>query len=303
MAQKVRFVKLGTKGSWEVDCIKNGTIQIGFESPMHQQCLNGHWDAVQNYWLEQKDSKQVASNFVNQLKSFYESSEDDIWITFHQRRLYWCKAYRQVEELDDGNHIRRVIGAWSCTDANGKELTIDNLDGRITKVQGFRGTICNVEMPEYLVRKINGKADESVVLAQSRLDALTESVIDLIKGLWWYDFELLVDLVFSKSGWHRYSVLGKTEKDIDLDLFSPTTGRRAFAQVKSHTTQAELDSYFDKYAAYEDYQEFFFIYHTASSELSLSGVKNPNAHVLGGESLAKLVISTGLVYWLIEKRR
>ncbi|MEF1175321.1 hypothetical protein REH73_23550, partial [Vibrio sinaloensis] len=112
----------------------------------------------------------------------------------------------------------------------------------------------------------------------------------------------LVDLVFSKSGWHRYSVLGKTEKDLDLDLFSPTTNRRAFAQIKSQTNQSELEEYCQKYASYDNYQEFFFIYHTSKTVLDKSALNVSNVHVLGDESLAKLVISTGLVYWLIEKR-
>ena len=43
---------------------------------------------------------------------------------------------------------------------------------------------------------------------------LKEKVENLIQGLWWNDFELLVDLIFAKSGWQRVSVLGKTE-DVD----------------------------------------------------------------------------------------
>ena len=65
----------------------------------------------------------------------------------------------------------------------------------------------------------------------------------LIKGLWWSDFELLTDLVFSKLGWQRYSVLGKTEKGIDLDLYSSSTQKRVFVQIKSDTDIKQLDEY------------------------------------------------------------
>jgi hypothetical protein len=46
------------------------------------------------------------------------------------------------------------------------------------------------------------------------------------------DFETLVDLVFSTSGWRRQGVVGKTQKTLDLDLILPSTGERAFVQVK-----------------------------------------------------------------------
>ena len=118
-------------------------------------------------------------------------------------------------------------GKWSCYDINGKhELLVDNLDGRITKVQAYRGTICSVELEEYLIRRINGEVIPEVEEAKEAFSNLINKVENLIKGLWWQDFELLTDLVFSKLGWQRYSVLGKTEKGIDLDLYSPSTQKR-----------------------------------------------------------------------------
>ena len=52
--------------------------------------------------------------------------------------------------------------------------------------------------------------------ANKRFRILEFSVEKLIKGLWWGDFELLVDLVFSRLGWQRYSVLGKEQKELIL---------------------------------------------------------------------------------------
>ncbi|WP_028772699.1 leucyl-tRNA synthetase [Shewanella waksmanii] len=304
MDSNIRFIKLGEGGEWEASCIEDGTLRLGYTSPFHLESLNGQWGIVRDHWLKVRGGKErVASNDINQIRSFYEASENDIWITFYQRKMYWCKAYSQVEEhSDDLSRVRKVIGNWSCLDANGKELTIDNLDGRVSKVQGYRGTICTVAMQEYLHRKIIGLPNPEVQRAEHRVDELLHSIEQLIKGLWWYDFELLIDLVFTKSGWHRYSVLGKTEKDIDLDLFSPTTTRRAFAQVKSSTSKTELECYLRKFENYENYDEFFFIYHTSSDDLETLSFAEKHIHVLGGKSLARLVLTTGLVQWLIEKR-
>jgi hypothetical protein len=85
----------------------------------------------------------------------------------------------------------------------------------------FRGTICSIDLQDYLVRKINGLVIPEVEKTKNSLETLRADIEDLIKGLWWHDFELLIDLVFSKSGWQRFSVLGKTEKDSDLDVYSP----------------------------------------------------------------------------------
>ena len=36
------------------------------------------------------------------------------------------------------------------------------------------------------------------------------------------DFELVVDLVFSTSGWRRQRTVGKTQKTVDLDEHAPS---------------------------------------------------------------------------------
>ena len=117
---------------------------------------------------------------------------------------------------------------------------MDNLSGALTKVQGFRGTICKVEAAAYLIRKLNGETQPEVAKAEQALSELECALVPLICRLGWKDFELLTDLVFTQAGWQRIGSLGKTEKSIDLDLMSPVTGKRAFVQVKS---QANLKTF------------------------------------------------------------
>ena len=56
------------------------------------------------------------------------------------------------------------------------------------------------------------------------------------------DFEIFVDLLFRSDGWSRIGTLGKTTKDIDIELISPITNERAIVQVKS---QSNLGVYKD----------------------------------------------------------
>jgi hypothetical protein len=70
---------------------------------------------------------------------------------------------------------------------------------------------------------------------ENAIGALKETrtaVLNLLKLLGEKDFEVLVDLVFYASGWRRQGVSGKTQRTLDLDLLLPSTGERAFVQVK-----------------------------------------------------------------------
>ena len=301
---QIRYIKLGRKGEWEKSCIEEtNTIRLGYHSPHHIDCLNGNWDAVRDYWLQhRKGDKGAATRDVNQIRDFYELKSSDIWITFHKRKMYWCHVSEEVTKLDDGSRTRDVIGSWHCNDKNGEPLTIENIDGRITKVQGFRGTICAVSMPAYLVRKINGDIQPDVEDAKSSLAELRRNVATLVEGLWWNDFELLIDLIFSKSGWQRISVLGKTEKYIDLDVFSPVTQKRAFVQVKSSTNADELRRYYESFEQHTQFDEMYFVFHSFKGDLSAITIDDPKLHLWGLTQVSELVIHAGLIDWLITKR-
>ncbi|PCK30599.1 restriction endonuclease [Pseudoalteromonas piscicida] len=302
---KIRYIKLGDGGKWETECIeKYQTLKLGYESPHHHDSLSGDWDSVYNYWLTHRNGNSgAAKRDLNQIRDFYELSDKDIWITFYKRKMYWCHANEEVKEVErHGSRIREVIGAWSCEDKRGNPLFIENIDGRVTKVQGYRGTICGVELSDYLLRKINGEVQPEIQVAQAALAALKSSTEELIKGLWWHDFELLIDLIFSQSGWQRISVLGKAEKNIDLDLFSPVTQKRAFVQVKSITTANQIQKYFETFTTHPQYHEMYFVFHTYSGDINKLKLVDPRVSIWDTSRIADLVISTGLVNWLLAKR-
>lgn len=301
---KIRYIKLGDGGKWELYCIEEKQVlRLGYESPHHQESLDGDWDTVRNFWLSaRKGNNGAASRDLNQIRDFYELSEADIWVTFYRRKMYWCHAHKEVYELEDGSRIRKVIGSWSCLDKNGSPLSIENIDGRITKVQGYRGTICGVELPEYLLRKINGEVQPEIQSTKEALEALKRNVEDLIKGLWWHDFELLVDLIFAQSGWQRISVLGKAEKDIDLDIFSPVSQKRAFVQVKSTTTADQIQNYREIFSQHHQYDEMYFVFHTFSGSLKNLSINDPRVTLWDISRVAELVINAGLIDWLLAKR-
>jgi hypothetical protein len=157
-------------------------------------------------------------------------------------------------------------------------------------------------MPDYVIRKIRGEMQPDVLNAKESVRKLERDVETLIKGLWWKDFELLVELIFSRAGWQRMSVIGKTEKEIDLDMMLPVSNRRAFVQVKSQANPAVIRSCYDAYSAYDQYNEMYMVFHSLNGEPSQIGVEADDLHLWDSARLASLVVRSGLVEWLIAKR-
>ena len=214
--------------------------------------------------------------------------------------MYWCFAEKEIVKLADGTRIRKVKGKWSYFDTQGEPLTIENLSGKLTKVQGFRGTICSVREFDYLIRRINHRKLPEVERAEQTLDTLLQDIEPLIQNLTWKDFELLVDLIFTHAGWQRIGTLGKTEKSIDLDLMSPVTGNRAFVQIKSKSNLRTLEDYIKQYQELKEFNEMYFVVHTKDNSFN-EWQDTPDIKLWGVDKLAKLVVNSGLISWLIKK--
>lgn len=299
---EVRFIKLGEKGKWEKECIEDAhTIRLGFESNQHDECLDQKWNLVRAYWLKVRNGNETeATKDLNEIQAFYELPETTLWVTFYNRLLYWCFVEKEVIELDeDKSRIRKAMGKWSCQSLQGTPLHVGNIDGRVSKVQGFRRTICRIERSEYLVQKIRGDLQPEVVKAKNAFANLSTEAANLIKGLWWHDFELLTDLIFSRGGWQRVSVLGKTEKDVDIDMLSPVTNRRAFVQVKSSSNYETFQDSLTTFRSSSIYDEMYFVAHTLDPRI-LSHAES-GVTVLGPTKLAELSINSGLMDWLLKK--
>ena len=295
------YVKLGRNGEWEKDCLEvSQTIKIGYREVPDKFCRQGNWDEVQKVMQNIRDDTGTATRDKNQVRTFYEASEQDLWITFFGDRLYWCFSKPDVSVLPDKSKSRPVIGKWSSSDISGKPLPKTQLSGALLRVQGFRGTICKVKELKYLVEKINGVVHpeiESALLAKADFESKIES---LIRKLTWKDFELLVDLLFRQAGWQRMATLGKTEKTIDLDLYSPITDEKILVQVKSSANLAKLQNFKEGISDFQDYDRAYFLVHTPSNDLIQSKIQD-DVEVWLPSDIARRVVMFGLAEWIINK--
>ena len=116
--------------------------------------------------------------------------------------------------------------------------------------------------------------------------------------LTWRDFEILVNLVFSASGWRRIGESGGAQKTVDLELALPSTGERAFVQVKSRTSQAQLDDYVERLRNRPE-ARMFYVYHTTAGPLEVPNSKR--CTLIDSPKLAGMVLDAGLFSWLLQK--
>jgi len=291
------YIKLGSGGEWEEDCLRDRILRLDYRETPHEACLAGDWDAVKQFWMSRRRDVGAASRDAQQIRIFYEADEHSVFITFHRGLMHWCRPAGQVTLLDDGSRYRSTVTGWNSRNAGDKILSVDRLSGGLLKVQGFRGTICKVKAADYLIRKLNDDPLPEVAAAEEAANAHRKALIGLMRLLTWRDFELLVELVFSTSGWRRVSEVGRTQKTVDLELILPTTAERAFVQVKSEATSGTVRGYRGELDG-SVYDRMFFVWHTGMVEN-----ENPDKSVslIGPEKLATMVLDAGLGSWLIEK--
>lgn len=297
-AEDVRYVKLGEGGEWEAACIEEGTLRFGFwtgEDAVYAACHARDWDALRALF-RQRTSPGHATRSCNEIRQFVEDQGTTLWITFVGERMYWglLEPGRPERHPDGGGIYRRIVGGWKWQDANGEPLEKDRLSGALVKVVMYRGASCSVDR-DYVVNRINGRKTPAVEDAIRARKAAVDAIVPLVQMLDWKDFEVLVGLVFSTSGWRRLAEIGKTRKDVDITLVLPSTEERAAIQVKSRTTQRELDRYIE--GLDPGFGRFFFVHHSGPSVKT----DDERVRVLGPQELAPMVLNAGLMDWLIER--
>lgn len=111
------------------------------------------------------------------------------------------------------------------------------------------------------------------------------------------DFELLVDLIFAASGWRRLGGVGGTAKLVDMELLLPTTGERAFVQVKSEAKQKEFnEEYAETFTQMSQFGRMFYAFHSGDVRCG-----DETITVLGPNRLASMVMDAGLASWLMRR--
>ena len=217
---EIRYIKLGPNNRWAKDALRRGEIPFSFREVPHELALTGDEDRITAHLIGQGKAQGAARNAARQVCAFYGLDEDAVWVTFADGLMWWTTAKREVvwlgESDDYAPRIRRCDGGWSCANRFDVPFEMSSLSSRLTKVASAQATICRIEAEDYLLRKILSVTEPSVRKAGLAKQAMIEAIEELIANLHWSDFETLVDLMLSRSGWHRVSALGGNMKDVDM---------------------------------------------------------------------------------------
>ncbi len=298
-ATSTHYIKLGRGGEWEAEAIRDGVLRFGYRELQHDLCIAEDWEAAREAWRAHRGGNEaVLTSDMNQVRTFYTAPETSLFITFHAGRMYWCRPRGPVELLQDRTKRRGTVDGWHGRTVGGDDLFYERLSGRLLKVQGFRGTVCAVEAEDYLLRKLGDEVTPQVQAAMQAEAQMITAISRLMGLLTWQDFELLVDLVFSSSGWKRTGATGGVQNTVDIELVLPSTQERAFVQVKSRATPAQFNDYVERMAQMDGVHRMFFVWHTGDVG---AAPEHGRVTLVGPNHLARMVLDAGLATWLRQK--
>lgn len=297
------YLKLGKQGKWEDVLIEGTKARIGWVDISLDDINNRNWQKIK-FEIEKdykiRGKKTGATQDFNALKLFCEATIDDIFITFHYGKLYWCFLDNTKVQEDNVSKYRTTKIKWNSTDINGKPLNTDKISGKITKTQGFRATLCKIDETETLSRIINSEKNALVNEIEMQKSALCKSIERAVMNLHWSDFEILTDIIFRQSGWHRTGKIGGNMKDFDLELEDLITKEKFKVQVKSKAGVKEFEEYAEKFEGLDFHKLFFVVF---KPEKSLVNYNNnyENVQILSGLRLAEFIVDLGLTNWVLQK--
>lgn len=312
---KVWFIKLGKRGSGTDEyCINNGFLYIGFSSndpTFFEVARRRDWGRYAELLRKYEESRPIsdraqisnATKAANQVKAVFEADESTLWITFYGGYLWHGSIRNGASPSQDERHrgcLFPLVSGWKNCDAKGNLLKIENLAGSLTKVQGYRSTCCQLKSPrvEYLERRLNGNFPKYINEIDVARSMMVKAVGDAIRTLQPKDFELLVEILFSRS-LRRIGRAGGSLNFVDITFEDPIyPDRRIAVQVKSATSSEEVEQYLSE-ADVDSYSQFYIVYHTLYRELR--GFESDRLTLIDCNRLSNLVVDSGLTHWLKEK--
>jgi hypothetical protein len=305
---KIRYIKLGASGRWE-GALERGTLEWGDATDRHVAALEYDWAAVQLAYVAQGRVPSTATGYTNEARAFFEADPAAMWITFAHGRMWWCVAEPGVRANEGGDtsaaaFYRVARDGWSDRDINGMVLDLDRLSTRLTQLQGYQRTICSLTSDQEALcrRYINAALDPVQTAIASARDELKQHLRTLIQRLTWQDFEQLIDLAFSRTGWVRVSSLGGTMKDVDLVVEQSFTRERMAVQIKSKADQRIVNDYARRLDARSAGERNMLICHSPAANLTVPPpTKKRRLELMLDGEIADLSINAGLVDWVIAR--
>jgi hypothetical protein len=221
--------------------------------------------------------------------------------------MWWCTVRNGIEANPDGDATNQghfwltCASPWSKHSIDGKRhLSIQDLPGIITATSGFKGTVCEPTGWREILRIIRNEEDVDARAAALAREAYEGAIAKLVTRLRDKDFEVLIDLILSRTGWARLAKLGGATEGIDIEVENASSEEIAFVQVKSSANQYVLDDYVSRFTDRRDrYKRMIFAVH--KPEGKLVPPHGQPVQVWTGKHIANLVVRLGLGDWVAKR--
>jgi len=299
----VRYVKTGRRGGWWRASKDNGQIHLGWNTVPGDLLLKPDFPKIKQMLKAQGGAAQD----FNALRALLDCPSKHVWMTFEDGYMWWCTVRDGAtvnpkgESSEEGHFWLFCDRRWSNKSLKGTLLAVADLPGTVTRVAGFRGTVCEPKDWPTVLRIIYDQKDPDATKAAEAREYYKKAVLRTVKRLPPKDFELLIDLILARTGWVRISTLGGKREGSDIEAENLTADEIAFIQVKSSATQKVLNEYVELFKERSDfYSRMIFVVHSPDGDLT-PPVDLPTVQLWTGDRVAELVVRLGLGEW-VEKR-
>jgi hypothetical protein len=307
LPNSVRYVKNGAESCWWPEAKSLGRIYAGWDIIADDLLRSPNWAAIESTINAHFGKKPGAKQDFNALRTLLDHPSQHLWVTFEDGALWWSTVSDEIGVQPGGSTKERghlwltCARPWSNYSLHNKRrLTETELPGTVAAVRGFRATVCQPRASMQILRIISNEADEDARVAEQARTAYEAAIATLITRLGWRDFELLIDLVLSRSGWLRVGTLGRTKKDVDIEAENVAADETAFVQIKSQASQSDLDECASAFMQQrEQFARMIFAVHSPNGVL-----KAPLGHPINVWTVARiahLVVKHGLGEWVAHR--
>lgn len=301
------YIKLGESNGWAEESISEGVVRIGWRIINLDEILKSNWPEIWNEIKQDyinRGKKTGWTNDYNALERFANATVNDVFITFFEQKMYWCQVDDSLIEQDNKSKYRKTQNGWSCVPLNDPHRVFysNEISGKISKTQAFQGTLCMYKPEEVAIinRLINGIPNENVAHIQEKKKEICELIRTVLTDLHWKDCEILTDLLFQQSGWHRVSMDGGSMEFMDFEYVEPINNDRYMVQVKSGAKKRDFLKYQNEFTN-KNYRKLFFVSFNPNDDLRDFKPEQSNIENLCGTKLASLIFDLGLVEWVLKK--
>jgi len=111
-AEHAYYLKLGRGGEWAGDSIAHGRARIGWTGTPLAQINAGDWSAIKKALQATSKTMGAGTMDANALERFCCSTDADVWVTFHDSKLWWGRLKSGPIQEDATSKYRELLDGW-----------------------------------------------------------------------------------------------------------------------------------------------------------------------------------------------